>query len=831
MQVSLSWLNEFVDLTDKTPEQIAHELTMSGLEVEEIEEIKPKFTNIVTAKIEKIDQHPNADKLHLVTINNGTALKTVVCGAQNIQEGQVIPYASVGSNVLNRKTGEQFTLTPATIRGVESQGMLCSADELGVDDRNYQEEDGILILNRLFPDVKLGEDVEKVLGFDNDVVFHVAPTANRGDEMSVIGIARELCAIFDKPLKQDYVKVNSLLPNEGFDVEIKDSDVCKYYSIAVLKNLVTKPSPEWMQKRLLTSGIRAINNVVDITNYVLMEYGTPLHAFDYDKLNGYLSVRRAVEGEKLVTLDEVERELTTDSVVIATKEEAVCLGGVFGGANSEIDDNSKNIALEAAYFTPATNRKSSRSVGYRSEACARFERGVDILAVKAGMQRAIDLLVQYADAKVECVVSTGNAEYKPIEITLRFSEIKRILGCEIEKEKCVNILEKLGFTLLGKNDAAAKFEVPSFRSEDVTREIDLIEEIARINGYDKITPSLPSKSATPVISLEERVVKKVRTMMAGAGFDEVVTNSLIGEPLLNSFGIKFDRENAIFVENPQSEEYTMLRQTLAANMLNCLKYNWDNGQKNLWFYELGKTYLKVAPADEKSAGVKENQVIAGVMCGNKENRKWSSNESKVSVNVDFYAIKGIVDKILKEFNLDKRVKYQLLSESPLANTHTVLHPYKTAVLTLLGKKPQVVGYYGEVHPELAAKLKINQPAFLFKLDLDAVIESVNETVPRYKKLPQFPEVQRDLAAIIPADYPWADLEKLVKKGVDNSLFNGCEIFDVYQGEHVQDGFKSVAFRVKMQDANTTLTDEIIEQQMANIRSVLKKSISEISFRE
>lgn len=319
--------------------------------------------------------------------------------------------------------------------------------------------------------------------------------------------------------------------------------------------------------------------------------------------------------------------------------------------------------------------------------------------------------------------------------------------------------------------------------------------------------------------------------MAGSGFDEIVTNSLIGEPLLNSFGIKFDKDNAIFVENPQSEEYTMLRQTLAANMLNCLKYNWDNGQKNLWFYELGKTYIKVAPADEKSAGVKESQVLAGMMCGNKENRKWSSATSKVSANVDFYSIKGVVDKLLKEFNLDKRVKYQLLSESPLANTHTVLHPYKTAVLTLLGKQPQVIGYYGELHPEIAAKLKINQPAFLFKLDLDMVISSVNETVPRYKKLPQFPEVQRDLAAIIPAEYPWADLEKLIKKGVDNSLFNGCEIFDVYQGEHVQEGFKSVAFRVKIQDANATLTDEIIEQQMANIRSVLKKSINEISFRE
>ncbi len=831
MQVAISWLDEFVDLTDKTPEEIAHELTMSGLEVEEIEEVKPKFTNIVTARIEKIDQHPNADKLHLVTINNGSGLKTVVCGAQNIAEGQIIPYASVGSNVLNRKTGEQFTLTPAVIRGVESQGMLCSADELGVDDRNYQEEDGILILNKIFPDVKIGQDVEKVLGFNNDVILHVAPTANRGDEMSVIGIARELCALFDKQLKQNYVKVNENVPHQGFEVEIIDKEPCKYYSIAVLKDIKIKPSPDWMQQRLLTSGIRAINNVVDITNYVLLEYGTPLHAFDYDKLNGYLSVRYAKAGEKLVTLDEIERDLTPDSVVIATKEEAVCLGGVFGGANSEIDSNSKNLALEAAYFTPATNRKSARSVGYRSEACARFERGVDPTAIKSGLQRAIDLLTEYADAKLECIVSDGNADYDPINITLRFSEIKRILGCEIEHEKCINILERLGFKLLGKNDAAAKFEVPSFRAEDITREIDLIEEISRINGYDKITPTLPAKSATPVISTEEKIIKKVRTIMSASGFDEIVTTSLIGEPLLNQFGIKFDRENAVYVENPQSEDYTMLRQTLAANMLNCLKYNWDNGQKTLWFYELGKTYIKTGAADNKNAGVEEKQVLSGIMCGNKENRKWNSNTSKINLNIDFYSIKGIVDKVLSELNLDKRVKCQMLAESPLVNTHSTLHPYKTAVLTLLGKQPQIIGYYGEVHPELINKLKINQPAFIFKLDLDALVAAVNETVVRYKKLSQFPEVQRDLAVIIPDTYPWTELEKLVKKGVANNLFNGCEIFDIYQGEHVNEGFKSVAFRVKMQDAAATLTDEVIEQQMANIRSVIKKNISEASFRE
>ena len=445
MQISLNWLNEFVDLTDKEPEQIAHELTMSGLEVEAIEEVKPKFTNIITVKIEKIDNHPNSDHLHLITVNTGSGLKTVVCGAQNVKEGYVVPYASVGSQVLDRKTGEMFTLTPAVIRGVESQGMLCSADELGVADRHYQEEDGLLILNRVFPDVKIGENVEDVLGFEKDYVIDVAPTANRGDEMSVLGVARELSAIFNKPLKFNKIECTKDLSTKEFEVEIKDDDVCKYYSIGILKGVKIKPSPDWMQKRLNASGIRAINNVVDITNYVMLEYGTPLHAFDFDKLNGYLCVRRAEEGEKIVTLDSVERTLTRDSVLIATKEKGVCLAGVFGGENSEIDENTKNMALEAAYFTPVSNRKSSHSVGYRSDACARFERGVDIEAVKPALMRAMQLLTEYADAKDTGVVETGKNTLDPIEITLRFPQVKRIMGCTIDNERCITILERLGF--------------------------------------------------------------------------------------------------------------------------------------------------------------------------------------------------------------------------------------------------------------------------------------------------------------------------------------------------------------------------------------------------
>lgn len=826
MQVSLNWLNEFVDLSNVEASQIAHELTMSGLEVESVEDVKPSFTNIKTVKIEKIDAHPNSDRLHLVTVNTGSGLKTVVCGAQNIQEGQVVPYASVGSQVLDRKTGEMFTLTPAVIRGVESQGMLCSADELGVSERNYQEEDGILVLNRIFPDVELGKDVKDVLGFEKDTVIDVAPTANRGDQMSVIGVARELSSLFNTPLKFNPVECTKDLTTDKFKVEIKDKDVCKYYSIALLKNIKIKSSPDWMQKRLIASGVRAINNVVDITNYVMLEYGCPLHAFDADKLDGYLCVRRAEEGEKLVTLDEVERTLTTDSVLIATKDKGVCLGGVFGGANSEIDDNTTSLALEAAYFTPATNRKSARSAGYRSEASARFERGIDIEAVKPALMRAMQLLVEYADAEVVGVVEDGENKLEPLEITLRYPQIKRILGCEIASDRCDNILENLGFKKLGGNAAAAKFLVPSFRAYDVTREIDLIEEIARINGYDKISPTLPAKAQTPTITLEEKVIKRIHELLLSAGLNEIQTSSLIGKPMLDKFKIGYDDENAVKVLNAASEDYSMLRQTLSASVLNCMKYNFDNGQKNFWAYEIGKTYIKTSPADEKNTGVKETRVLEGVLTGEVQNSKW-----QIKTSTDFYAVKGIMENIFNDLEVSRRIKLAPLEETELAMDNNILHPYRTAVVMLLGKKPQPIGYFGQVHPTLIDKLKLNQDAFLFNLNLTELISAVKETVPRFKHLPQFPEVRRDIAFIINDDVTFEDIQKVIKSSVKQNIFKGSEIFDVYQGEHVEDGFKSVAFRIKMQDENATLTDEIIEQQMTSVREKLQKTYAQISFRE
>lgn len=820
MQVSLNWLNEFVDLSNVDEKQIAHELTMSGLEVEEIEYIKPQFKNIITAKILKIGQHPNADKLHLVTVDIGAEQKTVVCGAQNIEEGQVIPYASVGSEVFSRKTGEMFTLTPAEIRGVQSQGMLCSADELGLNDRNYQSEDGILILSRLVKNPELGKPLEDVLGLEEDIVLHVAPTANRGDQMSVIGIARELCAIFNKELKFSPIVSTINLNTDDFKVEIIDKDVCKYYSLGVLKDIKIKQSPSWMQKRLIASGIRSISNVVDITNYVLLEYGIPLHAFDLDKLNGYLCVRRAKEGEKIVTLDGVERNLTNDSVLIATQTEGVCLAGVFGGQNSEIDENTTVIALEAAYFVPSSNRKSSRSVGYRSDACARFERGVDIEAVKPALMRAMQLLAELADAKVVGLVEDGQNEIEKSEITLRFSQVERILGCKIEGSKCISILEKLGFKVLGKNESAAKFEVPSFRANDITREIDLIEEIARINGFDKIAPTLPSKNQSPIISIEEQALKKINSTLLASGLNEIITTSLIGEPLLKQFSLSYDEEKAVKVENAQSEEYTMLRQTLIANVLHCMKYNYDNGQKSFWAYEIGKAYFKNRPADKKNSGVDEIKMLSGVITGEIENSKWEAKEN----HIDFYTLKGIFENLFNELKISGRIQFK-----PCEGVSS-LHPYRSAKIVMLGKNLLELGYIGQLHQILKDKLKLNQDAFLFEINLDEIIKAINSTTVRYKKLPQFPEVQRDLAFVVPESVNYEELQKIIKKSVQSNLFKGCDVFDVYKGENIQEGYKSIAFRIKMQDENATLTDEIVDIQMKSVREGLQKAFEGITLR-
>ena len=818
MQVSYEWLNEYVDLSGITPEEISHSLTMSGLEVEEIEDVKPKFTNIITAKIEKIDNHPNADKLHLVTVNTGNATKTVVCGAQNIEVGQVIPYASVGSKVLDRKTGEQFELTPAVIRGVESQGMLCSQDELGLD--GLQEEDGILILNRLLKDVKLGEPLEKVLNINDEIIFHTAPTANRGDQMSVIGIAREISALFNRKMK-----LSLMTPQEekkaDFKVEIKDDEICKYYSIAVLKDITIKPAPEFIQRRVIAGGMRPINNVVDITNYVMLEYGTPLHAFDYDKLNKYLCVRYADMGEKLTTLDEVERTMTDKTVVISKENEAVCLAGVFGGNNSEIDDNSKNLALEAAYFTPHTNRKSARSVGYRSEASARFERGVDIGLVKQGLYQAVNLLIKYADAKFEGISEAGKDQLEPVEITLRDSEIRRILGVSIEQDKCIEILENLGFELLGKNQMAAKFKVPSYRQNDVYREIDLIEEVSRIAGYENIPPTLPNINEGATISDETRTIKLINELFLGQGYSEIVSTSLTGDTFLKNYMTSLDDKTRVDVINPQSEDATSLRQELMPNLLNIVKNNFDNGNKNFKLYEIGKTFKAKDEPNEDFSGVLEERKISGCIFGHTNNEYWNKKET-----ADFYTIKGVLENLFEVLGLTKRIVF-----SPLKEDKKFMHPYQTATIELLGKNPINIGYVGKIHPVLSDKLKFNQDLFVFEINLEILLKNINfNNVVKYKKLPISTPVLRDIAFVVEDKTTDMDIMKTIKKVSDKNIFKGAKLFDIYRGENIGLNKKSMAYRIILQDDTKTLTDSEIEAEVNKIKDGLVKNISGLALR-
>ncbi len=825
MQVSLEWLNEYVDLDGIEPELIAHKLTMSGLEVEEVEHKKANFTNIITAKIIKIDNHPNADKLHLVGVDTGNGVKTVVCGAQNIKEGQIIPYASVGSKVFSRKTGELFELTPAVIRGVESQGMLCSQDELGLE--SMQKEDGILILNN--PDlqlgeIKLGERLEKVLNLNDEIIFHLAPTANRGDEMSVIGVARELSALFNKKLKFSPLSAMNDVSTDKFKVEIIDDEACKYYSVALLKDIKIKPAPDFIQRRVMAAGMRPINNVVDITNYVMLELGTPLHAFDFDKLDNYLCVRYAKEGEKLVTIDNVERNLTNETVVIAKKDEPVCIGGVFGGFNSEIDNNTKNIALEAAFFPAHTNRKSARSIGYRSEASARFERGVDIELVQMGLMQAVNLLIKYADAKFEGITECGSNKRDDIEITLRSSEIKRILGVGIEQNKCVEILENLGFELLGKNEIAAKFKVPSYRYNDVTREIDLIEEVARISGYDDIPPTLMSISEGAEISEEQKTIKSINEMFLNLGFDEIVTSSLVGENLYREHMTALQPETALRVMNPQSEDATTLRQQLMPNLLNVVKLNFDMANKNFRLYEMGKVYNIKEESDENHSGVEEKRKISGCIFGNINNELWNQKNAP-----DFYTLKGVIEKLFDTLGLEKRVVY-----SPLKNADDFkfMHPYQTATVELLGKNALNIGYFGKVHPVLADKMKLNQDLFVFEIDLEEILKAINVSgTTRYKKLAQTFPITRDIAFVTNKETTNSDILRAIKKFSDKNIYKGAKIFDIYEGANIGEGKRSVAYRITLQDENKTLTDEIIEAEISKIKAGLEKTFADLSFRQ
>lgn len=822
MRVSLEWLKEYVDISGLSPEEIAEALTNSGLEVEAVDYLGPKFDGVVVGKVQAIDPHPNADKLRLVTVKLGNATTQVVCGAPNVREGIFIAFATEGATVISRKDNTLFKLGRAKIRGVESAGMVCSLDELGLEDQYPKAEDGIWPLDAYVNEGHLGQDLKQVLNLKGDVVLEIAPTANRGDLMSMLGVAREVAALFERVMHPPQVVHYNDLPEKGeLQIALQDPEVCRYYGGVMMRGLKIGPSPEWMSRRLQAAGVRSINNVVDITNYVMLEMGQPLHAFDQDKLGaaGRLGVRRSNEGEALVTLDNVSRKLTPDSVVVTVRDVPVALAGVMGGASTEIDDQSQSLLLESAYFPPAIVRKSAKSVGLRSEASARFERGVDIENCRNALLRATELLKKYASAEYMRLIESPVPVIEHPKITLHFQRIEKLLGLVIEPDMVAKILKKLGFRLQPtKEVSSVVVAVPSFRQEDITREIDLIEEVIRIYGYDKVPYTLPKKTGTSVLSLRARMIAELGQALRAQGLQEVVTTSLIGPSLLEKTGFTINEQQLVSVVNSHSSDHTMMRQSLLPNIIEVAKFNQSQGLEDIWIYELGRTYLKLGKANFKNSGVSERLYLGGLITGTMTMGGWSRKEP-----ADFYLLKGILENLFGELNLDSAICFE-----PTQGT-SYLHPGKAALIKI-GDNQKELGILGELHPEVQKSLKFRQPVYLFELNVEALYKALKQQSHAMKAVlvSPYPAIKRDMAFLAPDSLSNQAVIQVLREAKE-PLLKQIELFDEYRSKQLGADKRSLAYRLTFQSDEATLTDVDADERLNKLKAALSQNLP-IQFR-
>ncbi len=815
MRVSLEWLSQYVDIKDLSPEAIAEALTNAGLEVEAIEQLGGRFSGVVVGKVEAVEPHPNADRLRLATVNLGPlGSNQVVCGASNLTPGMIVPYAQIGASVISRKDNQLFELTPAVIRGVQSTGMLCSIGELGLEDQFTVEEDGLWPIHHLTTPADLGRDLKAVLQLTPDTVLDVTPNANRGDLMSMIGVAREVAALFQRPLTLPQPPVLQSKTPSPFQVELPEPQVCQYYAGAVLNQVQLKPSPDWIRHRLQSAGIRALNNVVDITNYVMLETGQPLHAFDANQLGnkGTINVRSARASETLVTLDNIERTLSPQNVVVTHHDKPIALAGVMGGAETEISDSTQRVFLESALFPPASNRKNARAVGLRTEASARYERGIDPEACVYAFNRAIQLLQEHANASLESVASADHRHLQPLKIDLSQARLEKILGLSIPTERIEQSLSLLGFSMTSAETPGQwNVSVPSFRQHDVTREIDLIEEIIRIYGYDQIPYHLPQESGAPTRSYRSHLLNHIRSTLMGSGLTEVATLSLIGDNILKQTGFSQDPETTVSVTNSHSVDHTFLRQSLIPNLLEVARYNQAQGNESLWCFELGKTYAKVSVPEEKSAGVSEPLYLSGLMMGSLRQGEWHER-----LETDFYSAKGVIESLLGQLNLLSSARW--MSETDMES----LHPGQSTKIKL-GK--QDFGFVGRLHPALQERLKIKHHVYLFEFNveiLQQVLEKKQEQLVS-AKLSAFPFVKRDIAFLAPLSVTHQQILSAFNQAQE-PLLQTIELFDEYRSPQLGEENRSLAYRMTLQSAQETLTDQQIDQAIDKLKQQLAKQL-------
>ncbi len=785
MKVSYKWLKELVDF-DWPPEELAAKLTDAGVEVETITPLGRGLERVVVGEIKKIQKHPEADHLSVCEVEIGSEFLQVVCGAPNVKEKAKVPVALIGTKL---PTG--MAITKTTLRGVDSFGMICSEKELGIG----EDQKGIMILDS---ELKIGLPIAVALHLD-DHVLDLDLTPNRADCLSIIGVARDVAALAGSSLRKPTIQFNEAdeSTKDRVEVEIEDSVACPRYAARVIQEVKIKESPFWLKRKLESVGMRSINNVVDITNFVMMETGHPLHAFDYDLFSQKkVVVRRAEGGEKFITLDQVERRLNNEILLITDGKKSVAIAGIMGGMESEVSQRTKNVLLESAYFDPKVIRRGRIYLGVSTEASQRFERGVDPNGVVSAANRACQLLEELAEGKVlKGVVDEYPSPIMPACVILRPQRVNQILATNLASQKMAQILEKLDMEV--KENQHLKVTIPTFRP-DLSREIDLIEEIARIHGYDKIKTSLrASGSLVTHVTEEDRVVRRFKRLLAGKGFFEVLTNNLVDPKISKKICPDLP---SVKLQNPLSEEMSILNVTLAHTLLSVISRNKNRKEEDTRIFELGKVYTAregEMPREELHLGL--------ALSGKRDPIHWEMEETQV----DLYDLKGVLELLLNNFSLSFRLE-------PKKNA--LLKSGRSFEIKIDGEN---MGILGEVADDVLELFEIKDKVYTSELDFGKLL-AYTPKKKTFLPLPKFPPVDRDIAMLVDEDILAERVKEKIKM-VGGALIEEVILFDVYRGKQIPPGKKSLAYSIRYRSRDKTLTDQEVEKIHQKVISELERS--------
>lgn len=789
MLVSYNWLKQYTNV-EANANALAEKITRGGIEVEGVEYLAEEISNVVVGYVVSKEKHPDAEKLNVCQVNVGEEENLqIVCGAPNVDAGQYVIVAKVGAKLPGIK------IKKAKLRGVESQGMICSLAELGLSKsvvpKNYQE--GIYVFET---EQELGSDVVEVLGL-NDYILDLSITPNRADALSMRGLTYELGALYNNKVNFNDVEKEENYEATSLQVAI-ESDSCRNYVGQVVRNVEVKSSPLWLQTRLMNSGIRPINNIVDITNYVLLEFGQPMHAFDKDLVGDKIVVRDAKEGEVLETLDGEERKLQTTDLVITDGTRTIALGGVMGGKNTEVSEKTKNIILESAYFNPTSVRRTSAAQGLRSDSSTRFEKGIDPNMQNVALARAVELILELCpNAVVESSVGiVKKEEEKVVEITTSY--INNYLGITLSTEEIVAILEGLSFTVevTGENLVV---KVPT-RRPDISIKQDLVEEVIRIYGYDNLASTLPkfSKTTKGGLTYSQRMVRDLRAVYASLGFNDTINYSLVTEEEATQYTLEDHHKVRLLM--PMTETHSTLRQSLVPGLLNTVQYNVARKQKDLKLLEIGRVFFG---SGDDNIQPKETLYLSAALTGEERATKWL----KESSSLDFFAAKGYLEVVFERLGLDEKVTYR-------KSTLEGMHPGRFAEVYLGEKR---IGFIGEVHPQVADKLGLNT-TYVFEINLDEVI-SESKVKPKYEEVTKYPEITRDIAMLVDVKDEYQNIYNVIES-VNSKLITKVELFDLYVGAELLVGKKSLALTITYSDKQKTLTDEEVTAVHDKVLSAL-----------